>query len=80
MTTLDHLDAIEARAADTTRTPVDWRRVWLRVRLAVVAFLPLLVGYIVGAVAWVATRAGAAFMEGFDKGRGATAPEQREGG
>jgi hypothetical protein len=78
VTTLNHIDAIEARAT-TTRAPVDWRRVWLRVRLAVVAFLPMLVGYTVGVVVWVAVRVGAAFLEGFDKGRG-SAPAQRPGG
>jgi hypothetical protein len=73
------MDAIEKRAT-VQRTPVDWRAV----RLFVVAVVPLMLGYAVGAVVWVAVRVGAAFMQGFDAGAGRAATPtptpRRQGG
>lgn len=63
------LDAIEKRAA-TQRTPINWPAV----RLFAVAVIPLVLGYAVGAVAWVCVRVVAAFMQGYDAGAGRVTP------
>jgi hypothetical protein len=70
--------SIEKRAA-AERTPLDWRAV----RLFLVAVIPLVLGYMVGAVVWLCVRVAASFMEGFDRGRGprpvAPTPQRRAG-
>lgn len=63
------VDAVRARAV---ANPVDWRRV----ALAVLAVVPLMMGRAVGLIAWGASYAVAAFMEGYEAGRvPAPAPE-----
>lgn len=63
------VDRVRARAE---ANPVDWRRVGL----AVLAVVPLMLGRAVGLIAWAASYAVAAFMEGYEAGRvPAPAPE-----
>ena len=69
MTTLNQLmdrlpvEQIESRAA--ARDPVDWHRV----RMALGALVPMLLGLAVGFVVRASRFTAAAFLEGFDRGR-----------
>lgn len=68
-TLVDVPDRVRARAE---ANPVDWRRFGL----TVLALVPLMLGRAVGLVAWAASYAVAAFMEGYEAGRRpAPAPE-----
>jgi len=72
---MSQLDAISELAA-APRTPVDWAHVRARLgtaAVATVAFLPLLVGYLVGAAWWVCRYARAGYLTGLRGGRGTTA-------
>lgn len=68
MTTIP-VDEIRERAE--TAEPVDWRRVGL----AILAFVPLVMGRAVGLIVWAASYSVAAFMTGYDAGRQRPAAE-----